>query len=328
MLERPIDAKSCNLEAKRLGLPAHFDSPHMAACRFCLDLHLTAVAERAIAEEEAASGSSYSTYVATGEAYYQRDDLASAESALKEALAIKNDSFEAWKILGECYCADPERSNDAADALESAAAISAPTSAARQEVLFRLGELCTSKANFQRAREVFYDVCQTHPTASSWLGLGLAYVGLDELDNAEECLSEANILNNLNPLVWGHLTLLALQTGRESEATLSYKEALKLGLSDTELLRTIGQQQFALGKLTLAEGTLRRVASLEATDAAASTAQTQRLLGDVLMAQRSFADALGCYESALEAKPDDTDVKGLCVAALTAAGKEIPAKYL
>ena len=55
------------------------------------------------------------------------------------------------------------------------------------------------------------------------------------------------------------LWLQALQTGRESEATLSYKEALKLGLDDTELLRAIGRQQLALGKLTLAEGTLRRV---------------------------------------------------------------------
>ena len=68
---------------------------------------------------------------------------------------------------------------------------------------------------------------------------------------AQECLSEANIINNQNPLVWGHLTLLALRTGRESEATLVYKEALKLGLSDVPLLRSIGEQQLALGKYTL-----------------------------------------------------------------------------
>ena len=67
----------------------------------------------------------------------------------------------------------------------------------------------------------------------------------------QECLSEANIINNQNPLVWGHLTLLALRTGRESEATLVYKEALKLGLSDVPLLRSIGEQQLALGKYTL-----------------------------------------------------------------------------
>ena len=51
--------------------------------------------------------------------------------------------------------------------------------------------------------------------------------------------------------MWGHLTLLALRTGRESEATLVYKEALKLGLSDVPLLRSIGEQQLALGKYTL-----------------------------------------------------------------------------
>ena len=71
----------------------------------------------------------------------------------------------------------------------------------------------------------------------------------------QECLSEANIINNQNPLVWGHLTLLALRTGRESEATLVYKEALKLGLSDVPLLRSIGEQQLALGKYTLVNRT-------------------------------------------------------------------------
>jgi hypothetical protein len=60
--------------------------------------------------------------------------------------------------------------------------------------------------------QVYFEVCQEQPTASSWLGLGLSYVGLGELDSAEECFAEANIINNLNPLVWGNLTLLVSLT--------------------------------------------------------------------------------------------------------------------
>lgn len=37
-------------------------------------------------------------------------------------------------------------------------------------------------------------------------------MGLGELDSAEECFAEANIINNLNPLVWGNLTLLVSLT--------------------------------------------------------------------------------------------------------------------
>ena len=322
MLDRPIDAKSCNLEAIRLGLPTGATTPHQAAWRYLLEYQLTGIAGLAIEQQKAADGSSYDTYVALGEMHFLNDEFELAEENLKEALALEGDSFAAWALRGNtCFAQGGDGAEGAVSAYETAVKdCEAPTTDARCAVLMKLGELCVAQANFERAREVYYEVCQSIPTASSWLGLGLAYVGLDDLDSAEECFSEANITNNQNPLVWGHLTLLALRTGRESEATLVYKEALKLGLSDVPLLRSIGEAQVSLGKYTLAEGTLRRCAGYAEGDG-----RTQRLLGEVMYAQRAFEDALVCYDAALAAgelaEEDARDIKEQCLASLEALGR-------
>ena len=92
MLERPIDAKSCNLEAIRLGLPEGAASPHQAAWRYLLDYQLSnnppegpstdSIAGKAIAQEQAASGSSFATFLALGELHFQNDEFEAAEEAL------------------------------------------------------------------------------------------------------------------------------------------------------------------------------------------------------------------------------------------------------
>ena len=51
---------------------------------------------------------------------------------------------------------------------------------------------------------------------------------LDELSNAEDALSEANILNNTDPEVWAYLSLVCLKTGRQLEAEQAYKYAIKV----------------------------------------------------------------------------------------------------
>ena len=54
------------------------------------------------------------------------------------------------------------------------------------------------------------------------------YSQLGELEEAEDALAEANILNNTDPEVWAYLSLVCLKTGRELEAEQSYKYALKV----------------------------------------------------------------------------------------------------
>lgn len=53
---------------------------------------------------------------------------------------------------------------------------------------------------------------------------------MNELGEAEDALSEANILNNADPEVWAYLSLVCLKTGRQLEAEQAYKYAIKVFL--------------------------------------------------------------------------------------------------
>ena len=45
-------------------------------------------------------------------------------------------------------------------------------------------------------------------------GVGISCYRLGELKEAEQALSEANILNNTDPEVWGYLSMVCLKTSR------------------------------------------------------------------------------------------------------------------
>ena len=51
---------------------------------------------------------------------------------------------------------------------------------------------------------------------------------MGEMCDAESALTEANILNNLDPEVWAYLCLICLRTGRQVEAEQAYKYAVKV----------------------------------------------------------------------------------------------------
>ena len=79
------------------------------------------------------------------------------------------------------------------------------------------------------------------PSTTTWLYLGLSCLRLGELTNAEDALSQANILDHLNPRVWGLMTVLCLNgKNRLAQAQMCFAEALRLGLEDQEILDEIG----------------------------------------------------------------------------------------
>ena len=54
---------------------------------------------------------------------------------------------------------------------------------------------------------------------------------MGELSEAEDALSEANVLNNYDPEVWAYLSLVCLRTARQLEAEQAYKYAVKVSTS-------------------------------------------------------------------------------------------------
>lgn len=90
-----------------------------------------------------------------------------------------------------------------------------------------------------------------------WQGLGRAYLHLGEYDLAEQALTQANILDDINGDTWGNLCYLNLKMttappGNYIKAKQCLNQAILLGLTDESLLLSIGDE--FLRKFFLSEG--------------------------------------------------------------------------
>ena len=119
--------------------------------------------------------------------------------------------------------------------------------------MMRLGAGHTAKGHFAAAKPVYLSWCNFFPSAMSWRLVGKCCIELKELDDAFHALSEANIFDRLDPVVWGLLTLACLLTERFDLAETCFAQALKNKLEDVELLRLligkfvdVGRKQFLL----------------------------------------------------------------------------------
>ena len=66
--------------------------------------------------------------------------------------------------------------------------------------------------------------------------MGTACLRLGQVDEAEEALAEANVLNNRDPAVWAQLGLLCAKQQRFDESDQALAQALKRSYSDAPLL--------------------------------------------------------------------------------------------
>ncbi|XP_045575822.1 cilia- and flagella-associated protein 70 isoform X1 [Salmo salar] len=233
---------------QHLATPTRLNTTiYMETVQFLLQNNALQMAQRALAQEllcpEGGLSSSY--HLALARLQLLRAEYSSAESSLKEAL---HDSFQdpdVWALFGhihhltgefgkaqECYERTLDFVTDATDT---------------HPVYLRLGSIYLQEGEFQRAKTTYLRACKSSPSCLTWLGLGIACYRLGELTEAEDALTEANILNNGNAEVWGYLSLVCLQTGRRLEAEQSYKYALKLNLQKEAVLREIKALQDHVG---------------------------------------------------------------------------------
>ncbi|PWU95030.1 hypothetical protein C3747_271g58 [Trypanosoma cruzi] len=135
-----------------------------------------------------------------------------------------------------------------------------------------LGNLLITAGRYSDALGVFTLGIQAWPCSLMWLGAGIAYYRMRQLDAAEECLSESNALNNINPRTWAYLALVCLHKGRV-ELEIVMQQAIIQGLSDVALLTELGRDLVRASYLRLGEGCLRKVIAME-RDAGRATSAT------------------------------------------------------
>ena len=210
-------------------------------------------------------------------------------------------------------------------------------------VLSDAGKLMVQLGRYAEALGFLLPACRVHSSSSLLLLVGICCLRLERMEDAEDALLEANLLDNRNPDVWCYLSLFCLScaNNRLEEAEKALDQAIRLQLDSTALLRELATSFMSLDKLLIAEDLIRRTIALEGgtpssettslpTTATASTvpntsARSRKLLADILAGQNQAAKAVLEYKGVL-ADPFADNLTKLAAAAscqslLTALGR-------
>ena len=133
-----------------------------------------------------------------------------ATAALDEMLPKNQDNLEAWVMRGHAFY----KANNLFDSEESYIKALRINQNLKDPVLQeRLGIVYAKRKAWRDAKTVFLKCCKERVSTTSWFYLGLSLLRLGELEEAEDAISQANVLDNTNPKVWGLMTILCLSTG-------------------------------------------------------------------------------------------------------------------
>ncbi len=135
-------------------------------------------------------------------------------AALDKILERDSKNQNAWVLRGHAYYLN----GNLFDSEESYIRAMRIKSGLKDQVLQeRLGLVYAKRKAWKDARVVFMKCCknansESPPSTTAWLYLGISCLRLGDFTAAEDALTQANILDHLNPKVWGWMAILALTT--------------------------------------------------------------------------------------------------------------------
>ncbi|KAK3092740.1 hypothetical protein FSP39_006770 [Pinctada imbricata] len=222
-------------------------SIYMQAIDWLIEVKAIPFTERALAHEllSPMGGPTSGYHINYARLKLQKKEYPEAAKSLDEALQFDYQNPDAWALMGHVKYMTSDTEN-ARDCYERTISFTGDASE-MHSIYLRLASIYLQESKFQDAKRTFLLACKRSPSCVSWLGVGIACYRIEELSEAEDALSEANILNNTDPEVWAYLSLVCLKTGRQLEAEQAYKYALKLNLQDEDLLNEIHDVQQKVG---------------------------------------------------------------------------------
>lgn len=121
-----------------------------------------------------------------------------AEALVQENISADYANPDLWALLGHTqYSKQPEA---AMQSYQHALDLEADAKDIGT-VTLRLAQLRLADDDFEAARDLFLQCCAASPSATAWKGAGIALYRLDELQEAEEALAEANVYNSSDAAV-------------------------------------------------------------------------------------------------------------------------------
>lgn len=133
-----------------------------------------------------------------------------ATDALGEMLTPTSENIDAWIMRGHAFF----RAGNLFDSEESyIKALRINPHLKDFELQERLGIVYAKRKAWKDAKTVFLKCCKEMVSTTSWIYLGMSLLRVGELAQAEDAISQANILDNTNPKIWALMTILCLTTG-------------------------------------------------------------------------------------------------------------------
>ena len=214
-----------------------------------------------------------------------------ASESLRKASNISPGNSKVLVMLGMHY-AKVGALTEAITTLE--AALKAASGYIPLDAYLTLGHLHSTCGNHAMARVRYLDACRSCPCCSTWLGAGISSYELGLLHDAEMCLSEANVLDNYRPAVWGYLALVSLSAGRKEESAEATRLAIQNGIKDARILAQLGDMCKSSGQV----GEALRLYKLATVHGAESSVYIK--LGETLVSSRDFKRARDSLLNAIE----------------------------
>ncbi|XP_043493648.1 cilia- and flagella-associated protein 70 [Polistes fuscatus] len=200
------------------------DSIYTMTITFLLKLHLYDLAGIALAEEMSLTGRSTHLLYYMAVEHYLLHRYEDALSHLKEAQCQYGLDYSISCLMGHCYF----QNGDLEEAIKYYEFANMVFDRPDDIYLMRLrmGLYYESKKDYEKAKKVLLNACQSSPTSISWLHVGISFYELNQLEEAELALIEANKIDNCNADIWGYLCLLNLSLKRYDEFTLCYRQVI------------------------------------------------------------------------------------------------------
>eukprot|EP00347_Sterkiella_histriomuscorum_P008804 403343688 len=192
----------------------------------------------------------------------QQRNYSEGVQSLDKVLAEDPKNQAAWILRGHAYFMANNLFDSEESYIKALRIKPTPKDPVLQE---RLGIVYARRKAWKDARVVFLKNCKEFTSTTSWMYLGLSLLRLGELHLAEDAFTQANILDNLNPKVWGYMTILCLYYGkdRRAQAEMCFKEAIQVGLKDIEILEEIGDLYAKENLLDLATESFKRLVEID-----------------------------------------------------------------
>ena len=204
------------------------------------------------------------------DAYEKLGDIASAESAYQQAIALRPQYWGGYNALGAFYF----RQSRYPDAVRTCRRV-IELAPENFQGYFNLGGVLLAQGQYSEAIAVLQRSIQIRPTLEAYSNLGGAYFALRKFADAAQMYQQGLSLDNRDSVIWGNLgDALYWTPGRRADAGSAYRNAisratakLQVNPRDGNLLALRATYHAMVGDRPVASSDLQRALELAPADA-------------------------------------------------------------